>query len=71
MPPRLGVIGPQLYNLVNPQYTHSAIVLFRGVTTQKRAKVAVILDSSCAFSKEHLKFKPLTTVYVPVVHTLQ
>jgi hypothetical protein len=33
-------------------------------------KVAVILDSSRAFPREHLKFKPITTVYVPVVHTL-
>jgi hypothetical protein len=38
---------------------------------KEAAKVAVILDSSRAFPKEHLKFKPLTTVYVPVVHTLQ
>jgi hypothetical protein len=35
-----------------------------------RAKVAVILYSSRAFPREHLEFKPLTTVYVLPVHTL-
>jgi hypothetical protein len=36
----------------------------------KQFKVAVILDSSHAFPKEHLKFNPLTAVYVLPVHRL-
>jgi hypothetical protein len=37
------------------------------VTKHFSTKVALILDSSRTFPREHLKFKPLTSVYVSVV----